>query len=186
MEIFLKFLPSIVGVIIASTPYVYRRFFARPELTIELKNIRSSSSQVGVSAKNEPTPEGYFDGNNAIYVYNQQVKFVTVVRNSSPHTAYYPKLYLSSDNTSFGLEKLDSYKPLLSGEFVELKGTLTMYHESRGIDRLSKEKEVENLNDLVILLEYRNALRTKVYTLYTKSFDDKNAFLFRKPRRFKS
>src|SRR5690348_13358060 len=122
MDTFLKLAPSILGLIIAITPYLWRRFFARPELTIELKNTHSSSFQIGVSAKNIPTPEGYIDGNNAINVYHQQVKFTIIIRNSSPHTAYYPKLFINPETSFYVLEQLNNFKPLLSGEAVELNG----------------------------------------------------------------
>ena len=184
MDTLIKLVPSILGIIIAITPYLWRRFFARPELTIEVKNIHSNSSQVGVSGRNVPTSEGYIDGNNAIFVYHQQVKFMVIVRNSSPNTAYYPQLFINPEAPLYDLEQLNKLKPLLSGEAVELKGKYNLYHESKGVDRQLKEREAEKLEGLEILLEYKNALKTKVYTLFDKSTENQNVLLYRKPKKF--
>jgi hypothetical protein len=184
MDTFIKLVPSILGLIIAVTPYLWRRFFARPELTIEVKNVHSISSQIGVSGKNVPTSEGYIDGNNAIYVYQQQIKFTIIVRNSSPHTAYYPKLFISPEASFYDLEQLNNFKPLLSAEAVELRGKYNLYHESKGADRQLNERESEKLKGLEILLEYKNALKTKVYTLFDKAAENQNILLYRKPKKF--
>jgi hypothetical protein len=185
MDTFLKLLPPILGLIIAITPYLWRRFFARPELTIELKNIHSSSSQIGVSGKNIPTPDGYIDGNNAIFVYHQRVEFIVTVRNSSPHTAYYPQFLLNPEASIYEIEPLNNFKPILSAEAVELKGKYTLFHESKGVDRQSNERKAAKLEGLQILLEYKNALKTKVYTLFDKSAKNQNIILSKKPKKFK-
>lgn len=164
---------------------MWRRFFARPELTLELKNIHYNSSQIGVSNKNIPTSEGYIDGNNAIYIYHQRVEFTVIIRNSSPNTAYYPKFLIIPEASRYEISLLNNFKPLLSTEAVELKGKYNLYHESKGVDRQSNEKEAEKLEGLQILLEYRNALKTKVYTLFDISAKNQNVFLSKTPKKFK-
>jgi hypothetical protein len=185
MDTFLKLLPPILGLAIAITPYLWRRFFARPELTIELKDVHYSSSPLGVSGKNIPTADGHIDGNNAIYVYHQRIDFTVIVRNSSPHTAYYPEFILNPEASIYQIDPLNNFKPILSGEAVELKGKYNLFHESKGVDRQSNEKEAEKLEGLNMLLEYKNALKTKVYTLFEKSAKNQNIFLSKKPKKFK-
>jgi hypothetical protein len=185
MDTFLKLLPSILGLLIAVTPYVWRRFFARPELTIEIKNIHSGSMQVGISGKNVPTSEGYIKADNAIFVYEQWIKFTVIVRNSSPYAAFYPKLIVNPESSMFDIEPLNNFKPLESAETIELKGKHNRYHESKGVDRQTNEKEAEKLENLQILLEYKNAFKTKVYTLFDISAANKNSFLSRRPKKFK-
>ena len=175
----------VIGIIIAITPYLWRRFFARPELTIEIKDIHGSSWQEGISNKNVVIPEGYIDGNNAIYFFRVKIQFKLVVRNSSPHTAYYPTLIIEP-TMNLRIDKFNSLKPLLSTEEVELKGEYVKLEECKGAERTPMHEFPQELKDVRMLLEYKNALKTKTYTLYTHSAETKNFFLYRKPKSFKA
>src|ERR1700751_4190715 len=156
-----------VGIIIALIPYLWRKFFARPELTIEIKNIHGSSWREGLSNKND-TSKGYIDGNNAIYIFRVNIKCTIIIRNSSPYPAYYPKLIVDP-TMNLKVDKLNNLKPISSAEEIELKAEFIKLEECKGNERTQIHEFPQELKDVRFLLEYKNALKTKAYTLYTHS-----------------
>jgi uncharacterized membrane protein YqiK len=66
MEIIIGVIGIIVGIIVAVVPFLWKRYIARPELTIEIIKDGGSSSARGLSHKNKVDEEGYIDGRTAI------------------------------------------------------------------------------------------------------------------------
>ncbi|HLF47124.1 MAG TPA: hypothetical protein VI548_11905 [Chitinophagaceae bacterium] len=175
----------IVALLIAITPFLWRRYFSRPELTIEIIKGGGVSSNVGVSNKNDIT-KGYIEGNNAIFVFRIIWQFKVVIRNNSEHVAYYPKIILDTTNPKFtNIEKLNELIPISTKETIELKAEYAKYEECQGRDRTDVANFPDELKNIRILLEYKNSSKIKNYTLYTQSDAAKNIFLARRPKFFK-
>lgn len=176
----------IVGVVIALIPYLWKKFIAKPELTIEIKDIHGSSWQEGISNKNDIS-KGYIDGNNAIYISEVTINCIVIIRNSSPYTAFYPNLIMEPNVASFTkIDNLNNLKPIVSAEEILLKAVYVKFEECKGGDRSSLSKFPNEIKDMRLLLEYKNSFGTAAHTLYKHSSEKKNIFLFRKPKEFKS
>lgn len=175
----------IVGIIIAVVPFLWRRYFLRPELTIEIIKGVVVGVNVGVSSKNDIS-KGYIEGNNAIYIFRITWQFKVVIRNNSENIAYYPKLILDTTNTKFTkLENLNELIPISTKQTIELKAEYTKYEECQREDRTGVANFPEELENIEILLEYRNSSKIISYTLYNNSDQIKNIFLSRRPKIFK-
>ena len=178
-------LSIVVGIIIAITPFLWRRYFARPELTIEIIKGGGISSNVGVSSKND-TSKGYIDGNTALYVFKVNWEFKVIIRNNSETVAYYPKLTLDTTNPKFTkIEKLNELIPISTKDTIELKAEYTKYEECQGKDRSNVATFPEELKNMKILLDYKNSSKIKSYTLYSHSDEVKNIFPFKRPKAYK-
>jgi hypothetical protein len=174
-----------VALIIAIVPFLWRRFFSRPELTIEVIKCGGASGSVGMSNRNDVS-KGYIDGNTAIYIFRITWQFRVIVRNNSENIAYYPKLTLDTRTPKFSkLESLNELIPISSNEAIELKAEYTKYEECQGKDRSDVAKFPEELKNMKIFLEYKNSSKVKSYTVYNHSEEVKNIFLGRRPKEFK-
>lgn len=174
-----------VAIIIAVAPFLWKRYFSRPELTIEVIKGSGVSSNVGVSNKNDIS-KGYIEGNTAIYVFRINWNFKIVIRNNSEIIAYYPKIFLDTTNPKFTkIENLNELIPISNKETVELKAEYTKFEECEGKDRSDVSNFPEELKNIKILLEYKNASKIKSYTLYSYSDNVKNLFLLRRPKVFR-
>jgi hypothetical protein len=175
----------VVAVVIATAPYLWKRYFSRPELTVEIIKAGGVSSNVGVSSKND-TSKGYIEGNTAIYVFRVVWKFKVVIRNNSEIVAYYPKIILDTTNPKFTeIESLNELIPITNREPIELKAEYTKFEECQGTDRSNVSDFPEELKNIKILLEYKNAAKIVSYTLYSYSDKTKNIFLKWRPKLFK-
>jgi hypothetical protein len=174
-----------IAIIIAVTPFLWKRYFSRPELTVEVIKGGGVSSNVGVSNKNDIS-KGYIDGNTAIYVFRVVWQFKVVIRNNSEIIAYYPKLILDTTSPKFTkIEPLNELIPISTKDTIELKEEYTKYEECEGKDRSDVANFPEELKNIKILLEYKNASKIKSYTLYSHSDKTRNIFPLRRPKVFK-
>lgn len=174
-----------VGIIIAIIPFLWKKYFARPELTIELLRNGSSSFNSGISNKNDVS-KGYIDGNNAIYIFNIKWKFKIIIRNNSENIAFYPKLTLDTTNPKFTMiTPLNELTPISMKEPVVLEAEYFKLEECKGQQRTDAGKFPEDLENMKLLLEYKNASKITRFTLYSHSDLKKNIFLTRKPNIFR-
>ena len=143
------------------------------------------SHQIGMSINNDFS-KGYVDGDTALRFFELEISCTLVITNSSPHTAYYPKLIF--DPAYIGLElleKFDELKPMISGEVREIKSRYIVIEEKIGRERTPHNEAPKYLDKIRILLEYKNSLKTGAYTLYEQSAKS-NTFLYKKPASFKT
>jgi hypothetical protein len=174
----------IVGILIPVVAFLWRRYFARPELTIEIIKGGGTNVIVGLSNKNKIS-KANVDFNNAIYISNITWQFKLVIRNNSENIAYYPKLILDTTNPKFTkLENLNELIPISIKETIELKAEYTKYEECHAEDRSDVANFPEELKNMKILLEYKNSSKIKSYTLYSFSDEVKNIFPIRRPEIF--
>lgn len=188
MEIVIGIVGIVVGVLIAIIPYIRRKYFLRPELTIEIIRDGGSSSPRGISSKNEVNEEGYIDGNNAIRVFELTWRFKIRITNNSDLTAFYPELEFNPNGPKFKLiDKLNSLQPIKPTEPVELKAEYNKYEEKTGKERTNVGKDLPTeFEDLGLLLGYQNSKKSKFYTLYDFYGDgNKNIFLKKRPKEYK-
>lgn len=68
MDLLLTILAIAVAVIIAIIPYIYNKYFRRPELTIEIRPDGGLSSPMGLSAKNDFS-KGYVQAGTEIRIF---------------------------------------------------------------------------------------------------------------------
>lgn len=174
-----------VAIIIALGPFLWKRYFSRPELTVEIIKGTGVSSNVGVSNKNDIS-KGYIEANSAIYIFRVVWQFKVVIRNNSEIIAYYPKVILDTTNPKFtNIESLNELIPISTKDTIELKAEYTKYEDCEGKDRSDVGKFPQELKNIKILLEYKNASKIKSYTLYSHSDKTKNIFPLRRPKAFK-
>lgn len=188
MEIVIGIAGIVVGILIAVIPYFRRKYFLRPELTIEIIKDGGSSSPRGLSAKNKVNEEGYIDGHTAIRVFELTWRFKIRITNNSDFTAFYPHLEFNPNGPKFKIiDKLNSLQPIKPTEPIELKAEYNKYEEKSGQDRTNVGRHMPpEFEDLGILLEYQNSKKSKFYTLYDYNTDgNKNRFLKRRPKEYR-
>ncbi len=104
---------SLIGICVtlclALIVWVRRRYFTRPELTIELKFDRGHSRELRKSnIQCEPdeivgTPENpiyVYDAEKALRIWEKKWNMDLYIRNNSDHTAYYPKIHFDSQKVA--------------------------------------------------------------------------------------
>ena len=179
----------IVGLLIAVTPYFWKTYIARSEVTIEINKNGGSSSPRGFSSRNKVNEEGYIDGNNAIRIFELIWRFKIRITNNSDLTAFYPELKFNPNGPKFSfLDKLNSLQPIKPAETVVLKAEYRKYEEALGKDRIDVGREnPKEFSDLGIILSYQNSNKRKFYTLYNFNSDDKkNLFIRRMPKEYRN
>jgi hypothetical protein len=187
MDIMIGILGIVVGIIIAVAPFLWKRYVARPELTIELLKDGGSSSPKGLSHKNVVNEEGYIDGLTAIRVFELTWKFQIRVTNNSELTAFYPELTYNPYGPRFDLiDKLNTLQPIKPTESIVLKAVYKKYEEKTGEERTDVGRQMpEEFSDLGLLLTYKNSHKITFFTLF--DFNEKtNRFLIRKPNEYKN
>ncbi len=187
MEIAIGILGLVLALILALIPFLWKRYIARPEVTIEIKKNGGSSSPRGFSNKNKVNEEGYIDGNNAIRIFELTWKFKIRITNNSELTAFYPELSFNPNGPKFTLiDKLNKLQPIKSTETIELSVEYRKYEEKTGQERTDVGKEMPTeFTDLGLLLSYQNSHKMVFHTLYNFS-DKKSVFLRKKPREYKN
>ncbi|MCU4174830.1 hypothetical protein [Carboxylicivirga sp. N1Y90] len=188
MEIIIGMASIVLGIVIAIIPYVRRKYFLRPDLTIEIVSDGGLSSPLGLSAKNEVNEEGYIDGNTAIRVFELIWQFRVRITNNSDLIAFYPKLEFNPNGPRFTLiDKLNSLEPIEPAETIELKVEYRKYEEKTGKERTNVGKEMPSeFNDLGLLLCYQSPRKSTFYTLYDYNGDgNKNNFINKRPKEYK-
>ncbi|MCC9061443.1 hypothetical protein [Flavobacterium piscisymbiosum] len=187
MEIIIGIVGIIIGLLIAVVPFLWKRYVARPEVTIEIINNGGWSSPRGFSQKNEVNEKGYIDGNNAIRIFELNWKFKIRITNNSEVTAFYPELNFNPNGPKFTLiDKLNKLQPIKTTESIELNVEYRKYEERRGQERTDVGREMpKEFSDLGLLLTYQNSHKTNFYTLHNFS-DNKSNFLKKRPREYKN
>lgn len=187
MEIKIGIIGIIVGLIIAIVPFLWKRYVARPELTIEIIEDASSSSPRGLSSENKVDEKGNIDGRTAIRVFELTWRFQIRVTNNSELAAFYPKLNFNPNGPKFNLtDKLNSLQPINPTETLVLKAEYKRYEEKTGKERTDVGRQMpEEFGDLGFLLTYQNSHKSKFYTLF--DFNEKtNKFLRKRPNEYKN
>jgi hypothetical protein len=187
MEIVIGIVAIIIGLVIAVIPFLWNRYVARPEVTIEIIKNGSSSSPRGFSNENKVNEEGYIDGNNAIRIFELTWKFKIRITNNSELTAFYPELNFNPNGPKFTLiDQLNKLQPIKTTESIELEVEYRKYEEKTGQERTNVGREIPTeFSDLGLLLSYQNSHKTNFYTLYNFN-DNKNEFLKKGPREYES
>ncbi len=187
MEIVIGILGLVLSLVLVLIPFLWKRYIARPEVTIEIIKNGGFSSPRGLSHKNKVNEEGYIDGNNAIRIFELTWRFKIRITNNSELTAFYPELDFNPNGPKFTLiDTLKKLQPIKSTETIELNVEYRKYEEKTGQERTDLGKEMPTeFTDLGLLLGYQNSYKTDFYTLYNFS-DKKSVFLKRKPREYKN
>jgi hypothetical protein len=175
------------GLLIAIVPFLRKRYFLRPEVTIEIIKDGGSSSPKGLSHKNVVSEEGYIDGNTAIRIFELTWRFQIKITNNSELTAFYPELSFNPNGPKFTLiERLNSLQPIKPTETIILKAEYSKFEETTGQERTDVGRQMpEEFEDLGILLGYQSPQKIKFYTLF--DFNEKtNKFVKRKPKEYKN
>lgn len=185
MEILIGIAGIVVGILIAVIPYFRRKYFLRPELTIEIIKDGGSSAPRGISEKNKIGEEGYIDGQTAIRVFELKWYCKIRITNNSDLTAFYPELEYNPNGPKFKMiNDLNKLQPIKPNEPIELKAEYSKYEEKTGQERTNVGRDMPpEFADLEILISYQNSQKSKFYTLYDNSTDgNKNRFLKKRPK----
>lgn len=187
MEIIIGIIGIVVGLIVAIVPYLWNKYFARPELTIEIIKDGGTSSPRGLSSKNKVNEEGSIDGFTAIRVFELTWKFQIRITNNSELTAFYPDLTFNPNGPKFNLiDKLNTFQPIQPIETIVLKAENKKYEEKIGGDRTDVGIQMpEEFSDLGLLLSYNNSHKSKFFTLFDFN-EKKNHFLATRPKEYKT
>jgi hypothetical protein len=187
MEIMIGIIGIVAGLIIAIVPFLWKRYVARPKLTIEIIKDGGSSSPRGLSHRNVVNEEGYIDGRTAISVFELTWRFQIRLTNNSELTAFYPELTFNPNGPKFNLiDKLNTLQPIKQTETILLKAEYKKYEEKTGEERTHVGRQMpEEFSDLGLLLTYHNSHKSKFFTLF--NFNEKtNKFLSRRPNEYKN
>jgi len=187
MEIMIGIIGIVAGLIIAIVPFLWKRYVARPELTIEIIKDGFSSSPKEPSHKNVVNEEGFLDGRTVIRVFELTWKFQIRLTNNSELTAFYPELTFNANGPKFNLiDKLNTLQPIKPTETIVLKAEYKKYKEKIGEERTDVGRQMpEEFSDIGLLLTYYNSHKSKFFTLF--DFNEKtNKFLSRKPNEYKN
>lgn len=187
MEILIGIAGIVVGILVAIIPYLRRKYFLRPELTIEIIKDGGMSSPRGLSARNTVSEAGYIDGHTAIRVFELTWKFRIRITNNSDLTAFYPELEFNPNGPKFTLiDKLNNLEPIKPAETLESKVEYRKFEEKTGQERTNIGKEIpEEFNDLGLLLAYQSPKKSKFYTLFNFYGDgNKNSFIRKRPKEY--
>lgn len=187
MDIAIGILGLVLALLLALIPFLWKRYIARPEVTVEIIKNGGSSSQVGLSHKNVVNEEGYIDGRTAIRVFELTWRFQIRITNNSDLTAFYPELTFNPSGPKFNLiDKLNTLQPLKPTETVFLKAEYRKYEEKTGEERTDVGRQMpEEFSGLGLLLTYQNPHKSKFYTLF--DFNEKtNKFLSKRPNEYKN
>lgn len=175
-----------VAIIIAITPWIKKKYFTRPELTIELVYNDGLNLNLGLSHKNDLSL-GYIEGDKAIHVWSLIWKMKLIIRNNSDITAYYPEILFKNDALNFTkIDQLNKLKPISNISEIILNCQYQKYCESIPDERPELKKFPQEFDNLEILLQYKNSAKMRFYTLF--DFADKNEqnkFKVLRPKRFK-
>jgi hypothetical protein len=176
----------IVAIVIAIAPWIKKKFFTRPELTIELVFDSGLNANLGLSYKNDLSL-GYIEGDKAIHVWSLTWKMKLIIRNNSDITAHYPEIFLKNDALYFTkIDSLNKLKSITNTSEIVLNCEYQKYSESTPDERPELGGFPQEFEDLKILLQYKNSAKMRFYTLF--DFADKkehNKFKGIRPKGFK-
>jgi len=188
MEITIGILGIIVGVIFGISPYIIRKYFLRPELTIEILSDCAMELERGLSNNNDFYKDPIVK-DTVIRIFEITWKFNIVIRNNSDIAAYYPQIEFNPKGPKFTqIDKLNKLQPIKSTESLTLKAEYRKFEESTYQNRTHNgQKPPTEFGDLEILLGYENPKKKRFYTLFNYSMaDNKNNFLRCKPNDYKN
>jgi len=187
IEILLGIIALILTIVIAVTPYFWKKYFVGPELTIELIPDGGTSKSSGLSLKNDSSKPIPID--EAIYIFEVEWKINLRIINNSDLTAYYPQIRFLDNQIGFtSIEKLNKNMPIEPNGQRTLKASFKMYEECRGAVRTHIHNKLpEQLKDFKILLEYKNPSKVTFHTLYNNSeIIEQNKYCRKKPKEFRN
>jgi hypothetical protein len=166
----------IISILIAITPFIYRLFFKRPILTIEVIKDTGSSSQFAISGANKLI-DGTIDGNNSTFIYKYEYSFRVIIRNNSDNNAYFINITHQNGAPFFTqFDKLNELEPILAHGQVILKSYYVCYRQSKSYDRPEIEAFPQELENLELTLNYKNIHGVKFITKYNHSIYPTNKF----------
>lgn len=183
---FFRILPVIVGLLIAIIPWIRKKYFTRPELTIELVLDKSFNANEGLSRKSKVT-NGIIQEEDEIRLFSLRWKYKLIIRNNSNITAFYPRLLKSESGIWFTkIDKLNKLIPIKSTDKETIINCeYKKYVEAKPIERPRLNRFPDEFKDLKIALEYKNSAKIKFFTLFEFSDSkDQNKFMKIKPKEF--
>jgi hypothetical protein len=159
----------ILGLIYFVVPRIYRYYFKRPKLVVEVepnKGITSSQRFIRYSPKNPVgvpvnTPEG-------ISIYEFEWKFDLTVRNNSEVNVFNIKMCQRKNSDYLTFKKnINPNKALKAHEEETIPFTFSKVVETKHKDRESHfPRRPTEFKDLMLLLEYENEYVVKFYSRY--------------------
>jgi hypothetical protein len=184
LDVLISALGLILAVLLALIPYFRKTYFVGPELTIELTPHGGFSRQRGLSNNNDFS-KGSVEQDTAVIIWENKWDFRLKITNNSNITAYYPELIFASNNIGFTtLETLEKNIPIKGDEQKVLKATYVMFEECMGKNRTQRRGMPKQLNDLEIILKYKNPSKTTFYTIFQNSKPgDKNTYTRKTPKK---
>ncbi|WP_339725528.1 hypothetical protein [Maribacter stanieri] len=159
----------ILGLAYFALPKIYRYFYKRPRLVVEIepnKGLTSSQRFIRYSSKNPVgipvnTPEG-------ISIYEFEWKFDLTVRNNSEVNAFNIKMCQRKKSNYLNFKKnINPNKALKAHEEETIPFIFSKVVETKHKDRESHfPKRPSEFKDLMLLLEYENEFGRKFYSRY--------------------
>jgi hypothetical protein len=160
-------------------------YFVGPKLTIELIPNGGMSRICGLSIKNDAS-KGTIDADKAIHVFEFTWEINLIITNNSAITAHYPKLNFLKQQLGFtAIENFDKHNTIEGNEQIVLKATYQKFKEcARGNCTPMKDLPA-HMNDLKILLEYKNTVDKIFYTKFNNAdVKHKNKYTLTRPSAF--
>lgn len=186
MEIKLAVLSVMLTILIPLIVWIRKTYWEGPELTVELKKDGGTSSPIGFSNKNVPDENGVVEMREAIQIFRLKWDLEIIIRNNSEYTAFYPQITFKDNIPYFvHIDKINEQEPIASKETITIKATYQELEEAKGIERNNMVNLPPEINDIQILLQYKNGKKINFYTLY-KQLDRSNTFFRKSPKKFNS
>lgn len=156
-----------VTITIPIVVFLIKKFYTIPYLTLEIKLRECQSSPIGFSNESILTSEGYIDGDEEIQFFEIECKLEFIIRNNSNNSAFFPKLYII--NNSINLTEIDkiNYNDPIKACDLKIIQYKYIYKEKKTIGKRSDLNEFPvQMENLEILLSYKNESNTNFYTLF--------------------
>lgn len=151
---------ALVLVLLPVTFFSYiKKLSTTPQLTIEMIPSDHYVKKKWITSET--------DAGNPLWVYEICWQYKLVIRNHSPHGAYYPKLRSNLCLPHYShLNVLNHYVPIQPNETTEIQGEYVILEKCAEGKHTKPTGLPEALNKTKFLLEYQNEHKFRFYTVF--------------------
>jgi len=173
----------IVTVCLFAIPYLWNKYIARPENTIELKFTGGSKRTRAISLRNKKGASMYAD--EIIRVYDLKWDFELIIRNNSDVDSFYTSIdVLPEVDGEINILNENELNTIEGKSELVLKCNYQKQIESTQPNSPNMRSLPDEFNSLKILLSYKNRYQTKFYTLFDNNTVNPVNFLRKVPKDF--
>ena len=175
----------VVTVGLVAFPFLWKKYTARPENTIEILFTGGSKRTRGLSPRNKSDASMY--ANEIIHFYDLKWDFDLTIRNNSDVDSFYTTIEIRPElDGKINILNKNELNTIESKSELVLKCNYQKQIESTPPNSPNMHSLPDEFDSLKILLSYKNRYRTKFYTLFDNSTANPVIFLRKAPMGFAS